>query len=145
MILVSTRTYMACGAICERSRLGSSLYKYWIFQISKMLSYGEGKFPLPLLINPVHNDKYYFVFSTVATIFLTSHSAPVIGVYLLLVIFSRHLMKLFSPFNLRRALIVHNLLCTVFSFYAAVCFIIGFWQVCNSAATSVVVHLSSCG
>lgn len=68
-------------------------------------------------------------YSVVLYNFLTSYSAPIIALYLLMVISTRFLTKLFSPFDLRRVLMAHNLICSTASFYAVVCFIIGFWHV----------------
>ena len=73
----------------------------------------------------------FLSFAVVHT-FLTCYSAPIVAAYLLLVLLSRHLTKLFSPFDLHTVLLIHNLLCSLISLYTLVCFLIGFWQVLGS-------------
>ena len=68
---------------------------------------------------------YYNVFYT----FLTCWSAPIIALYLLMVVFSRQLTKLFKPLQLRIVLILHNSICCLMSLWSLVGFIVGLWEV----------------
>ena len=69
-------------------------------------------------------EVYYRVFYT----FLTCWSAPIIALYILMVVFSGQLMKLFNPLQLRVVLILHNFVCCVMSLLSMVGFIVGLWQ-----------------
>ena len=86
-----------------------------------------------MLLTHTHTHTHIYTppvrFYKVLHIFVTCRSAPIIGAYLLMVLLSRHLMKLYRPFELRRVLIVHNFLCSILSLYSLVFFIIGLWEV----------------
>ena len=60
---------------------------------------------------------------------LNLKSTPIICLYLVTVVLAPRLMKLFTPLDLRRVLVVHNFICCLLSLYCVVGFLIGFWQV----------------
>lgn len=64
----------------------------------------------------------------VLTIFATSKSAPVVGLYLLLVILSPFIIRLLPAFQLRKMLILHNFICWTLSVYAVVTLTLGLWE-----------------
>ncbi|XP_064389867.1 very long chain fatty acid elongase 7-like [Halichondria panicea] len=65
----------------------------------------------------------------VVRIFATSRSAPIVGLYLLLVCLSPLLRRLLPAFQLRRALILHNFVCWILSVYSLATLVFGLWEV----------------
>lgn len=91
------------------------------------LTYGEGKFcSAP---TRKHSEMTIFSLLLVAYTFASSYSAPIVLLYLLMVWQCRRLMKMFSPWDLRRVLMAHNLVCSLLSLCAVIIFVLGFWQV----------------
>ena len=78
-----------------------------------------------------HNDLLasHFPLLTVAYTFASSYSAPIVALYLLMIWQCRRLMKMFAPWDLRRVLMAHNLVCSLLSLCAVIIFVLGFWQV----------------
>lgn len=71
------------------------------------------------------STRAYDVFYT----FLSCPSAPLVGAYLLMAIFSKQLMSFYNPFDLRRVLVLHNLLCCVLSLVSLTLLLVGLWEV----------------
>ena len=66
--------------------------------------------------------------------FATSHSAPIIAAYLAMVFSCKPLMRIVPKLELRKPLVLHNLLCSMLSLYAVVVFIAGLVEVRNMSA-----------
>ena len=65
------------------------------------------------------------VYKRVAWRFVASYTVPVVFCYLAMALLARRLRRLFKPFGLHRALIVHNTVCVVLSIASMVILIIG--------------------
>ncbi len=61
--------------------------------------------------------------------FATSYSAPFVALYLVMVLLSSRLMKLFPAVELRTLLTAHSRLCCLINLYALCFLAAGFWQV----------------
>ena len=99
----STTDLFLCGALLEQIR-----YTYHLDS--------------PSLSPPVRTCNILYIF-------LTCQSAPLIYLYLLMILFSKYLMTLFKPLELRRLLLLHNTVCSLMSLYAFVGIWIGIWEV----------------
>lgn len=81
---------------------------------------------------PPEWDVYYHVFRS----FLTCRSAPLVGVYLIMCFSAPHLMRFFQPLELRRPLVLHNIICTLLSGYCVAAFAVAFTEDGNPFRTT---------
>ena len=54
-------------------------------------------------------------------------------------IFSKQLMSFYNPFDLRRVLVLHNLLCCALSLVSLTLLLVGLWEV-RTPTFEVIVH-----